>query len=123
VTYVAASTINEAMHSARLQTIEGSQPSASVTPSAGDYFPTWIRSPAPHGVTPGPDDVSGSVGPGSLKPDSSLPATPGGGLMGRLKSLGKISGSKKVPELGANLASPGVVPPEHRVNLDVRFEP
>lgn len=74
---------------------------ASTSSSGGDYFsmrrrPSTSRSGSSQ--TPAAeDDFSGWGGPGSAKSSSihdtapSTPSTPGGGLMGKLKSFGKAS--------------------------------
>ncbi|KAI0067430.1 WD40 repeat-like protein [Artomyces pyxidatus] len=76
----------------------------AVTSKENDYFSLRVRRPSVSsgGAPTTPDDFSGWAGPGS-KSDSGqppTPSTPGGGLIGRLKTLGKMS--RKAPgELGS----------------------
>jgi WD repeat-containing protein 48 len=81
------------------------------TPSTGpgkesDYFSLRNRQQSLTGA--GPDENASTVGPGTPKPDLVPPPTPStpSGLMGRLKSFGKITRrpvSDASPTLGASV--------------------
>jgi len=63
-------------------------------PKDGDYFTVRPRQASIQGgVAIIPDDFAGFGGSGKADPGAQTPSTPGG-LMGRLKSLGKISGKR-----------------------------
>jgi hypothetical protein len=87
--------------------------SANVHSSAtGDYFVQRARQGGTYpGLTPSLEDRGD---PNNLSP---VPSTPGGGFMGRLKNLGKMTAGKKPQEAGVNVGSPVV--PENRTIVEV----
>jgi WD repeat-containing protein 48 len=95
----------------RLQVTDIGQPSvnliAPTTSKDGDYFSMQPRQATTQGGAPAAsDDVSSSKNDTNVTPNA---PTPGGGLMGRLKNLGKISSSKKPAESGPSSLPPGEV--------------
>lgn len=86
---------------ARSQAADDSQPPSSPVTRDADYFSVRARQ-----SSAGTDDFA--AWGGQLKQDPTTPVTPGGGLMGRLKSLGKVSGKKGTVDTG--LLSPVLEP-------------